>query len=389
MRADPHRPPLPDAAPVRLDRSYALAELPTPALVLDLDRLDENLRRMAAHLGERGVALRPHTKTHKCPLLGHRQMEAGAIGLCCAKVSEAEVMAASGLDAILITSPVVTRDKVERVVELARHAPRAAIVLDSEPGARLLSAAAQAAGVEVAVLIDLDPGTHRTGVAPGEPARNFARLVAGLPGLRLWGLQAYAGHLMHVKGFAERRLRSLETWQSALETRQAIERDGIALPVLTGGGTGTWDIDSEVGGVTDLQVGSYVFMDAEYRAIGGPAGDLFEPFETALFVLATAISQPVPHLITIDAGFKAFSSNSVCPELMDAAGVRYHWGGDEHGILELGELAATERAVGLGEKLRLRVPHCDPTVNLYDFYYALRGGRVEELWPIAARGRSQ
>lgn len=156
--------------------------------------------------------------------------------------------------------------------------------------------------------------------------------------------------------------------------------------MLTGGGTGTFDIDCGVEGVSDLQVGSYVFMDAEYRAIGSPQSELFEPFETGLFVLATAISQPVPHLITIDAGFKAFATDSVRPELLDVAGVRYHWGGDEHGILEL---ERAERPIELGEKLRIRVPHCDPTVNLYDHYYVLSHGRVQELWPISARGRCQ
>jgi D-serine deaminase-like pyridoxal phosphate-dependent protein len=242
------------------------------------------------------------------------------------------------------------------------------------------------AGVEIGILVDLDPGTHRTGVALGDAAVAFTRLVRSLPGLRFEGLQAYAGHLQHVHGFDERRARAREIWDQVVATRRALERDGSPARILTGGGTGTFDIDPGVEGLTDVQVGSYVFMDAEYRAIGAPGGAVFDPFETALFVLLTAISQPVPSRITLDGGFKAFATDSVRPELLDVSGVRYHWGGDEHGILELVE---PSRTIALGDKVRVRVPHCDPTVNLYDGLWVLRGDIVTEWWPIAARGRGE
>jgi D-serine deaminase-like pyridoxal phosphate-dependent protein len=380
------RPPPWGTEPLALREPLPLADLPTPALVLDLAPFERNVAAMAAHLARHGVRARPHTKTHKCPEIGRRQMASGAVGLCCAKVSEAEVMAGAGLGALLVTSPVATADKAARVAALALTCRELMIVVDSERGARLLSDAAIAAGLEVSVLIDLDPGTHRTGVALGAPAVDFSRLVRELPGLRLEGLQAYAGHLQHVHGFAERRARAREIWDRVLETRNALAADGAATRILTGGGTGTFDIDPGVEGLTDVQVGSYVFMDAEYRAIGGPDEAPFDPFETALYVLLTAISQPVPHRITVDGGFKAFATDSVRPELLDVAGVRYHWGGDEHGILELVE---PSRPTALGDKLRVRVPHCDPTVNLYDGFWVLRDGAVSEWWPIAARGRGE
>jgi D-serine deaminase-like pyridoxal phosphate-dependent protein len=384
---DPLRRPAPHGTePVPLRTPLPLEDLPTPALVLDLAPFERNLAKMAAHLARHGLRVRPHTKTHKCPEIGRRQMAAGAVGLCCAKVSEAEVMASGGLGSLLITSPIATADKAERVAALARSCRELLMVVDSERGARLLSRAAAAAGVEVGVLVDLDPGTHRTGVALGEPALAFVALVRSLPALRFEGLQAYAGHLQHVHGFDERRARAREIWARVLETRRALERAGSPPRILTGGGTGTFDIDPDVEGITDLQVGSYVFMDVEYRAIGGPGGAPFEPFETALFVLLTAISQPVPTRITLDGGFKAFATDSVRPELLDVTGVKYHWGGDEHGILELQE---PSRRIELGDKLRVRVPHCDPTVNLYDGFWALRGDVVTEWWPIAARGRGE
>ena len=407
MRRNPHQALLSDAAPVRLDRSYSLDELPTPALVIDQGALDRNLEAMAQWLGRHGLNARPHAKTHKCPLIAHRQIAAGAIGVCCAKVAEAEVMVHSGVESVLVTSPVVTAEKVVRVVELARQSPGFGIVVDSERGARLLSEAAAAESTRVPVLIDLDPGTHRTGIAFGEPALELARFVTGLPAVELWGLQSYAGHLMHLESFEERKERSLEIWRQAAETRALIERDGIGLPVLTGGGTGTFDIDATVDGLSDMQVGSYCFMDSEYRAIGPATKDNqaaepgdkptpFEPFETSLFVLTTAISQPVPHLITVDAGFKAMAPTpKVRPECLDVEGLTFHFAGDEHGVLQLGgEDETPDREIALGDKLRFRVPHCDPTVNLFDYYYIANqqtdgSYTVEELWPIAARGRSQ
>ncbi len=373
-------------SPIRLPEPLSVAELPTPALLVYVDEMELNLAKMAAHAEDHSIGLRPHTKTHKCPHLAKRQIELGAVGVCCAKVSEAEVMVDAGVGDVLITSPVVTADKIARITALTEQSPETTLVVDNLPAAELLDEAARARRVTQRVLIDLDVGTRRTGIAVGEPALDLARAVGSLANLELKGLQAYAGHLMHVHGHAERQRRSLDALAAAVETMRMIEADGIELSILTGGGTGTWDIDSAIDGMTDLQVGSYLFMDEQYRQIGNRNGDLFDDFETSLFVLVTAISQPLPELMTTDGGYKAFASDAGRPELADLAGVVYGWGGDEHGILRV---ADASRPVRVGDRLRCVTPHCDPTVNLYDVYYPVRDGRVEELWPISARGKSQ
>jgi D-serine deaminase-like pyridoxal phosphate-dependent protein len=249
----------------------------------------------------------------------------------------------------------------------------------------MLDQAARAAGVVVGVLIDLDPGIRRTGVAPGDSALALLREVARLPGLRFDGLQAYAGHVMHVPGWEERRARSLQSLEPCLETKHRMEREGFEVGIFTGGGTGTFDIDCDIEAFTDLQVGSYLFMDCGYRRCGDRDSAVFDAFEPSLFVLATAISQPAAGYITVDAGYKALATDSGVPELRDVSGVFYNWGGDEHGILKLD---APSRPIALGDQVVLVAPHCDPTVNLYDVLHPYRDGRVDELWPVTARGRS-
>ena len=295
-------------------------------------------------------------------------------------------MVAAGVANVLVTSPVVTPEKVERVVGLAMRSDELRIVVDNSLGARRLNDAAAAMDTTVGVLVDLDPGIRRTGIAPGEAALRLVEEIAALAHLRFDGLQAYAGHVMHVEGWEERKKRSQEALAACVEIRRRLVDSGHEVSIFTGGGTGTFDIDCEDPGFTDLQVGSYLFMDVEYRRVGGATGPVFDHFEPALFVLSTAISQPVPALITIDAGFKALATDTVKPELRAWGHVGYNWGGDEHGILALGEPPA---AIALGDKVEVFVPHCDPTVNLYDAYHPYRNGRVEEIWPIAGRGKSQ
>ncbi len=373
--------PIPLAAPI------ALVDLPTPALLIDEAALERNLAKMAAFAASKKIGLRPHVKTHKCPILARRQLALGAIGVCAAKVSEAEVMVDAGIGNVLITSPLASPDKYARVVALAKRAPGVQVVVDAASAVRAFDAAAAAAGITLGVLIDLDTGTRRTGIAPGEPALALAREIAAAKHLRFDGLQAYAGHVMHIVGREERKKKSLESLAAAVDTKALLERSGVAVKTLTGGGTGTFDIDCDVPGMTDLQVGSYLFMDVQYRMIGDADGELFDSFEASITVLATAISQPVPQLITIDAGFKAFAHEpDAKPQFKDRAGLTYFYGGDEHGICAF---TSEARTLALGEKAELLVSHCDPTVNLYDVYHVVRDGKVRELWPIAARGKSQ
>ncbi len=374
--------------PIRLDKPIALADLNTPALLIDLDLFEANLAKMAKHLKAKGKGLRPHTKTHKCPIIAHKQIALGAIGVCAAKVSEAEVMVDGGVGNVLITSPVVTKEKIDRVIALTKKSAGVQMVIDNQKTATDFNDAAKAAGVKQRVLIDLDTGTKRTGIAPGQPALDLvAHIAKNCPSLQFDGLQAYSGHVMHVTGFEARKAKSLESLAPCIETMHQMEKAGHEVGVFSGGGTGTFDIDCDIPEFTDMQLGSYPFMDVQYRMIGDVDSEVFDTFGPALQVLVTAISQPVPEqLITVDGGYKAFASDSVTPQFLDVTGIEYRFGGDEHGICILQN---PSRPVKLGDKLPMIVSHCDPTVNLYDVYHPFRNGKVEELWPIAARGKSQ
>lgn len=374
-------------SPIKLDEPVPVEALHTPALLLDLDVFEANLDKMQRHLGGHGMGLRCHTKTHKCPIIAAKQIERGAIGVCAATVSEAEVMFAGGIAEILITSPVVTAEKIDRVIRLAAANPGLQIVVDYPGGADLLNHAANEAGIPLRVVIDLDPALGRTGIAPGEPALALARhLLDKCPRLVFSGLQMYAGHCMHVHGYEKRKGKYLHIMEKGAETKALFEREGINVPVFTGGGTGTFDIEPDLGLLTDLQAGSYGFMDVEYLDIGGRDGGEFSDFPPSLFVLVTAISKPQAPMITVDGGFKVLATDTVVPQFRDVEGVVWFWGGDEHGMIALNN---PSRDISLGDKLFVVTPHCDPTFNLHDWCFPYRDGVVEEIWPIAARGRSQ
>lgn len=358
-------------------------DIPTPALLLDLDAFEDNIRTMAAHLAARGKGFRPHGKTHKCPEIARRLIAAGAVGCCAARLSEAEVFAAHGIRGLLVTTAVVGRDKIARAVALARQAPDTMFVVDDAANARALNDAA-AGGPPVRVLIDLYFG--RTGIPPGAPAVALARLIDALPNVTFEGLQSYDGQAAHTMPFDARGARTASTMGQAVETRALVEQAGIACPIVTGGSTGTYRFDAENPGLTELQPGSFIFMDLDYGRIGGPDGDEYRDFKNALTVLTTVVSRP-PGFAIVDGGYKAFSTDRpFTPRPIDLAGVEYGWAGDEHGRLDL---ATATRELTVGDRIAFIPPHCDPTVNLYDQIYAMRGERVEAVWPIAARGKSQ
>lgn len=373
-------------APVPLEQPVPVDAVPTPALLVDRPAMERNLTRMTEHLGRSGTGLRPHAKMHKSPIVARRQLDLGAVGICCAKVSEAEVMRAAGIERILITSPVASADKMARVAALAARSEDVRIVVDDAGAARGLADAAVRAGVRLKVLVDLDPRMGRTGIALGEPALELVRVIARLPALAFSGLQQYAGHIMHLPDAGERRKRAREIAAAGLETRDLIVADGHEVEVFTGGGTGTFDMDCEEPGITDIQAGSYVFMDEEYGAIAQGNRPRFEFFEPALFVLVTAISRPRAGAITVDGGYKSFASDSVAPVAHDLPGLRYHFAGDEHGVLQFLDGAPD---IALGDRIRMLTPHCDPTINLHDWMLPVEAdGRVHELWPVSARGCS-
>ncbi|MEO7649472.1 MAG: DSD1 family PLP-dependent enzyme [Bryobacteraceae bacterium] len=361
-------------------------DLPTPALILDLDAFEANVAKMTTYAKDHGRAIRPHGKTHKCPEIAKALIRAGAVGACAAKISEAEVFAANGIGGLLITTAVIGKYKIERAVRLASQRPDTIFCVDNAQNARDLNAAAAAAKLKMNVAIDLFVST-RTGIQPGEPALGLAQQIASLAHLKLAGIQAYSGASAHVIGFAERKKHSEEIMGRAVETRRLFEKSGIACPLLTGGSTGTYNIDTEIDGITEIQPGSFVFMDVDYNRIGGKDGPVYQDFQNSLSVLTTVVSKPADDFAVVDGGLKAFSTDKpFMPEAKSIQGIVYTWGGDEHGRLNI---AKASSAVNLGDRLEFIIPHCDPSVNLYDRMYCVRGANVEAVWKVAARGMSQ
>ena len=352
-----------------------IEDVPTPALVLNVDALERNLRRMADDCRAAGVALRPHAKTHKSPWIAHRQCSLGAAGVCAAKVGEAEVLVRAGVGDVLITTDLVP-GTMERALDLAALA-RVTAVVDSVAMARELGRRATARGLELDVLLDLNVGQERTGADPGPPAVEVALAVAEAPGLRLAGLQAYEGHCQLVLDPEEQRRRAFASYERLTATRRLVEKAGLRLPWVTTAGTGTYRLAIEHGAATEVQPGSYVVMDAQYARVQPPR------FETALHVVASVVSTNRPGRAIVDAGWKSLSSDGGAPLVKDRPEAAYEFAGDEHG-----------RVTGLdhpreGDRVWLVPSHCDTTINLHD-QYVLAGddGRVLGTLPIAARGRS-
>jgi D-serine deaminase-like pyridoxal phosphate-dependent protein len=358
------------------------SELPTPCLLLDLDRFEANIEKMAGHSRSQSIGLRPHAKTHKCVEIAQRQIRAGARGICAATIAEAEVLSRAGIPGILITSEMVGKPKVKRLIAVARNSPDMMVAVDHPDNARELQEAAEAARLRLNVMLDLDVGSNRTGSAPGEPALKLAQEIGKAKSLQLKGISAYAGHSSHVVGFEARKASSKEAMGKALETRDLLRKNGFEIEIISGGSTGTYNIDSSIQGMSELQVGSYVFMDVDYRRIGGQSGDVYEDFAPSLTVLATVIHRSGNKAV-LDGGIKAFATDrKFGPEPRDLTGVTYSFSGDEHGKLLLEN---PSREVKLGDRLELIIPHCDPNVNLYDRFYVVRGERVEAVWSIMDR----
>ncbi|MDP1569411.1 MAG: DSD1 family PLP-dependent enzyme [Vicinamibacterales bacterium] len=361
-------------------------DLDTPALCVDLDAFERNIAALQARVTRNGIAARPHAKTHKTAAIARRQLEAGAIGICTAKLSEAEALFREGIEPICMTTGNLAPGKIRRAMQL-RKANRHFIQAVDEPGnARDLSDAAREAGVTADVVIDVAVGT-RTGVPAGDDALALARLVETLPHLRLRGLLAYDGGAQHVDGFAARKARALSGLAAAAATREAMVRAGLNTEIFSGGGTGTYSVDHLTPGFTDVQAGSYVFMDMQYLAIGQEDGaPVYGDFTPSLTVVATVMNNRFPNRLTTDAGAKALTLNIPRAGVVGEPGMDYNAGSDEFGVITFTEAARSYR---IGDRIEMIVPHCDPVVNLYDQIYAIRNDRVEAVWPVTARGKSQ
>ena len=353
------------------------AEIATPALVIDLGAFERNIARMAAQCREQGIAVRPHAKTHKCAEVARRQIAAGAIGQSCAILDEAEYLAAAGIGNILITSPLVSENSVRRLLALNARSSGLMAVADNKEAVSRLSQAAFSAGQTLSLLVDIDVGHRRTGVAPGEPVAALAAQVAQSPGLKFAGIQGYAGHIQHIADGAERHARAVEVMDKLRQTRELLKARGLAPRIISGGGTGSFDIDPGAQVLTELQAGSYIFMARQYNEIW-PDGP---PFETSLFVLTRVVSANQPDMVTTDAGQKSFATDADAPLIAyGPKGASYSVFGDEYGRVRLAE---GER-MRVGEAVVCVTPHCDPTVNLYGHYVVIRGNEVVDRWATAS-----
>lgn len=368
-----------------IGRQGSRADLNTPALVLDRTAFEANLVKMAAFARAHGIALRPHAKTHKSAAIAREQIAAGAVGVCCAKLGEAEALGDAGIGGIHLTSPVVTAPGIARLVTLNASAERLSVVVDSADNAAALARANRAAP-PLTVLVDIDPWNKRTGVANKADALALATQIAASADLRYGGVQFYCGSQQHIAEFAARRAAIAERTAYLADIVVALGEAGLAPPVVTGGGTGSHVIDVELGVLTELQVGSYVFMDREYNdcdldGSGAPA------FATALTVDASVISANQPGMVTIDAGLKALATEAGMPPVLAGAPAdsAYQFRGDEHGAILIPEGAGLP---ALGSRIVLETPHCDPTVDRYDAYHVVEDGTLVAIWPITARGRS-
>ncbi len=358
--------------------SGGVEQIDTPALLLDRDRLERNIAAMAAFVAGGPAQLRPHSKTHKCVEIARLQLAAGAVGITCAKVGEAEALAAGGILDILIANQVVGPIKIARLVALAQRCALT-VAVDDAGNVAALSAAAAAAGVTLRCYVEVDVGMARCGVADGAAALELALRVAAAPGLVFAGLQTYEGHLQEVVPLAERVARTRHDMAAALAARQAVEAGGLPVGQVSGGGTGTHMVTGRLPYMTELQCGSYATMDALYAAVGGA------DFENALTVLATVISRPRRDRAVLDAGLKAVTPEFGPPTVL-VDGATWLDFSEEHG-----ELALEGAACGLriGDKIALVPRHGCTTINLYDEIHVLRDGRLDDVWRVTGRGRSQ
>ena len=359
-----------DTYPIGLNK----LDLDTPALCLDAEALERNIARMADYLRDRAAGLRPHTKTHKCPTIAWMQLRAGAIGVTCAKLGEAEVMAQAGIHDILIANQMVGARKIARLVNLAAYTQVMVAVVDKE-NAVALSQAAQAKGVRLRVLIEVDVGMHRCGVTPGQPALELAQHILTLPGLRFEGIMGYEGYAVMIPDWDQRVRTAHEAMGKLVATRDLMRSQGIAVGIVSAAGTGTYAITGNYDGITELQAGSYATMDAKYRSVG-------LDFELALSVVARVIRVRDSDNAVMDAGMKTLTPEFGMPTVLRPEGWTVAKLSEEHGAL----VREGGRPLEVGEVIELIPSHGCTTINLHDAYHVTRRDIVEAVWPIAARG---
>lgn len=357
----------------------SIGAIETPALLLDLDAFERNMQKMSDSLKGRGMRLRAHAKSHKCPDIALRQVAMGAVGICCQKVSEAAVFVNAGITDVLVTNQVASLTKAHRLAALAQQA-RVGVLVDHPQQINWLQQAALAAGVRLDVYVEVNVGANRCGVNPGEEAVSLALLVDQQSALRLAGLQCYQGAAQHMREPTQREAAIAQACEWAQQTRDAIAAKGVACERITGAGSGTYWLERDSGVFNEIQAGSYIFWDRDYSDnLSGPDDCVFEH---ALFVQTTVMSCTQADKAMVDAGLKASSVDSGMPTVWKRPDLKFIKASDEHGVLQMN----VPGTLSLGDVLWLVPGHCDPTVNLYDELIGIRGNRVESIWPISARG---
>lgn len=363
----------------KLKIGMPVENIDTPALLVDLDALEANIAFMADFFAGRPAALRPHVKTHKCPELARRQIATGAVGITAAKVSEAEVFAEAGIEDILIANQVTGEVKIQRLTDLAQTCDLMVAVDDPKNVERLERFCAEKE-VQIRVLVEVDIGMKRCGVQPGEDTLRLAQLVDQKPHLQFRGLQAYEGHLVLVDDPEQREEQVKAAFLPLQETCELLRNQGLEPEIVSGGGTGTYDVSGTATPLNEIQVGSYVFMDATYHPIR-------PEFKQALTVLSTVLSRPVPERLVTDAGLKSMTSEFGWPHLLGSIAAKMEYLSEEHAVLTLE--SPQNVPLGGGDRVQFRPSHVCTTVNLHDQYYLHRGGILVDVWPIEARGCSQ
>lgn len=352
-------------------------ELDTPVFLVDSEIMESNIDKMASYFRDRPAGLRPHMKHHKCPTIALKQIAAGAVGVCCQKLGEAEAMADGGVQNILITYEVLGRAKIQRLLALAQRT-NLLVTVDDAGNVGDLSEAASAAGTTLGILVDVNCGQNRCGVDPGEPAVELARVVSRSSNLELRGICGYEGHLQAVADREDRTLRARQAMEQVVGTAEAIRREGMSCDILSSGGTGTYNITGEFPGITEVQAGSYVFMDAAYRRV-------MDDFQVAGTILTTVVSRASPDRAVLDCGMKGLSTDQWPPEIVGMPGVQVRSVSDEHLSVNLTD--EDSRQLRPGDKVELVAGHNDTTVHLHSHLFALRQGKLEEVWEVAGRGR--
>lgn len=349
-------------------------ELDTPAIVIDLDAAEENIRRMQAFANEAGVAVRPHTKTNKSPYWAWKQMNAGAIGICCAKVGEAEQMAAAGIPEIMVPNQVITKRKITRLMSVAATT-KTIVAVDAPQNVADLSDAATSFSVELGVIIEINVGMDRCGVAP-EAAPALAREIVKAPGLRFDGLMGYEGHTVAARDFEERKTEALRAMDKLLTAASLVRKAGIPVNIVSAAGSGTYNITGKVDGITELQCGSYIFMDGDYL-------EVFNDFLPAMTVLTTVISRSGDRAV-LDCGLKSVSIDRGVPYAVGLDGVEVGKPSEEHTKISL---SGDAKSLRVGDNVSLRMMHGDTTINMHDYYFCVRNGKLETVAPIVGRGK--